>query len=159
MLTTVIPVFCGLSLNVECYVVNIVLRDLINHLQIRKPMRNRAKCKLCNSIIESMHSTDLQVCNCGHISVDAGEGMRCSAGDWSNFLRVDDNDNEIIVKVESYQSTIPSGKATKKEMIEYLKQMKESIERLPPQAMTQHVTEYELYSLISLLVALFTAED
>ena len=64
-------------------------------------MRNRAKCKLCQSTIESFHPTDLVLCKCGEISVDAGEGLKCAAKSWENFLRVDDEGNEIIVKVES----------------------------------------------------------
>lgn len=35
-------------------------------------LRNRARCKLCGSIIESKHVHDFVTCGCGAISVDGG---------------------------------------------------------------------------------------
>ena len=51
-------------------------------------MRNRAKCKLCDDIIESVHHHDYITCKCGEISVDGGDHYcRCSARNWENFIR------------------------------------------------------------------------
>jgi len=63
-------------------------------------MRNRAKCKLCNDIIESVHHHDYISCKCGEIAVDGGQHYcRCSAKSWENFIRIDDEGNEIIPKI------------------------------------------------------------
>ena len=63
-------------------------------------MKNRAKCKLCGDVIESFHSYDYVACRCGEIAVDGGmDNFRCIANDFGNFLRVDDEGNEIVVKV------------------------------------------------------------
>lgn len=63
-------------------------------------MRNRAKCKLCSDILESFHRYDYVSCRCGEISIDGGQDLfRCASKDWNNFLRVDDNGNEITIKV------------------------------------------------------------
>jgi hypothetical protein len=64
-------------------------------------MRNRAKCKLCSSIIESMKLDDYVSCKCGAITINGGTyAYECRANHWENFIRVDDEGNEIIVKVE-----------------------------------------------------------
>ena len=138
----------------------------------RSNMKNRAKCKLCSSIIESFHATDWVTCKCGEIHVDGGDAMKCAAKNWSNFLRVDDSGNEIIVKVESpsdpeHASTGDgengdSGdhnkhkKPSKLELIEMLKEMINSIERLPDYAMSTPITHYDFSSLLILLLALLS---
>ena len=54
-------------------------------------MKNRAKCKLCNSIIESFHRHDYVTCACGEIAVDGGlDYFKVIARDYANFLRIDD---------------------------------------------------------------------
>ncbi len=135
-------------------------------------MKNKAKCKLCNSIIESLHSTDLQTCACGHIFVDAGEAMKCGAFDWKNFVRVDDEGNEIIPKVvdrgtDLREKAIESiaddqteqQKSTKKELLVLLDSMRENVNSLPIAAMTQPISHYDFSSLLLLLSALFKADD
>jgi hypothetical protein len=75
--------------------------QILKFTQKRKnTMRNRAKCRLCDDIIESMHPSDLQLCKCGEIGVDGGEALKCSARDWANFLRVDDEGKETAVRVQ-----------------------------------------------------------
>lgn len=115
-------------------------------------MRNRAKCKLCSSIIESFHSTDYVMCKCEEIAVDGGAGMNCFAKHWENFFRVDDKDNEIPVRV---QEEAPKVKPTKKELIEMLKNMKNAYQNLPDSALTIPLTHYDFVSLLLLLDALF----
>lgn len=63
-------------------------------------MRNRAKCKLCNEILESFHQHDYVSCKCEEIAIDGGQSyFRAFAKDWANFLRVDDEGREIEVRV------------------------------------------------------------
>ena len=38
----------------------------------RKIIENKAKCKLCQDIIESKNTNDLKRCSCGSIAVDGG---------------------------------------------------------------------------------------
>ena len=64
-------------------------------------MRNRAKCKKCESIIESFHRHDYVKCTCGSIAVDGGQDyFKCVADDWVNFIRIDDNDKEIMPTIK-----------------------------------------------------------
>lgn len=124
-------------------------------------MKNKAKCKLCQSIIESFHSTDYVMCNCGEIAVDGGLGLKCYAKDWNNFLRIDDNDNEIIVKQRDIEDKSPldnQSKPTRKEMIDMLDEMVKNIERLPEAAMSSPITHYDQVSLIMLLSSILRAE-
>lgn len=119
-------------------------------------MKNRAKCKLCQDIIESFHASDLVVCKCTHIYVDGGEAMKCGASDWSNFLRVDDEGNEIIVtikeKEDSYvkplynENELPPKESVKKE----IDIMLENINRLPEHALMTPLNHYDLMSLLLL---------
>lgn len=122
-------------------------------------MKNRAKCKLCNSIIESFHRHDYVKCACGEIAVDGGKDyFKCSAKNFQNFVRIDDNDNEVPVKVvdEEKQEVVldePSP-PTRDELIEMLDTMAKNIQGLPQHAMTLPVTHYDLYSALVLLSAL-----
>jgi hypothetical protein len=51
-----------------------------------KILRNRARCKLCNDIIESLHRHDYQTCSCGEIMVDGGRDyLRGGAKKMENF--------------------------------------------------------------------------
>lgn len=64
-------------------------------------MRNRAKCKLCGDILESFHEFDYQTCKCNEISISGGLiRYECAAKDFSNFLRVDDEGNEIVPTIK-----------------------------------------------------------
>ncbi len=123
-------------------------------------MRNRAKCKLCLDILESFHRYDMVTCKCGEISIDGGnDTFKCSAKNPSNFLRVDDKDNEILVQwkegdkelaVEQEQPEL----LNKEDKIKALEEMMRSIERLPPNAMNLPITHYDQFSLIALLVSI-----
>lgn len=123
-------------------------------------MKNRAKCKLCSSIIESFHSSDLMTCKCGEISVFGGDSLYCSAENWSNFLRVDDQGNEIIVHFhEGSEAATPTSKPSRKELIAMLDEMAKNIERLPETAMTTPINHYDYLSLILLLSTLFKSDE
>ena len=128
-------------------------------------MKNRAKCKLCEEVIESHFLEDNVSCKCGEISISGGELKNwCAAKNWENFLRIDDEGNEIVPKVIikplpdslSNQNTgdvkpLYIEKPTKEEMVEMLDKMIKSIEDLPQQAMTLPVNQYDLLSFMLLI--------
>jgi hypothetical protein len=125
-------------------------------------MKNRAKCKLCTDIIESMHRTDYQTCKCGQISLYGGPDiMECGAIDWANFIRVDDHGNEIIIKVIDKAHNVPLAETTEskkhlsnKEIREHIKHMITAIEQLPAHAMHEPITHYDYCSLLMILSAI-----
>jgi len=123
-------------------------------------MRNRAKCKLCESIIESFHRHDYVKCKCEEIAIDGGRDYyKVIAKDFENFLRIDDEGNEIPIKViddESNKTEIPVDssipkKPKKSEVVKVLKEMANSYENLPQNAMISAVTHYDLHSLVLIL--------
>jgi|SRR5579863_2762827 len=132
-------------------------------------MRNRAKCKLCESIIESFHQYDYVSCKCGEIAVDGGNNhLRAVARDYRNFLRVDDEGNEIIVKVveneaeaakqqDNVKDDYPS-KPNRQELLDELQLMIKAIENLPTHAMSLPITHYDFCSGLMLLSAILRAE-
>lgn len=130
-------------------------------------MKNRAKCKLCESIIESHHIQDYVSCKCGEISIDGGDThFRCAAINWENFLRVDDEGNEIIptikdsnVKPLDNEIVEEAPKLTKTDLVKILQDMIKNIEDLPPEAMTVPVNQYDLMGLMMILVAIFKEQE
>lgn len=127
-------------------------------------MRNRAKCKLCQEIIESMHRHDYVKCKCGEIFVDGGNDyLKAGATNWENFLRVDDEGNEIIVQVKDKIVPIEDEKeplvedAQNKhiERMKILDDMIENIENLPAAAMSAYVTHYDMASALILIRSIF----
>lgn len=137
-------------------------------------MKNRAKCKLCSSVIESFHSTDWIVCKCEEIAVGGGDALQCAARNWNNFLRIDDEGNEIEVKT-SFAETGGHGNNhdnqnqknkneatndtshvfTRDELMNMLSEMIKNIDNLPPHVMSAPITHYDFSSLMILLLALF----
>lgn len=116
-------------------------------------MRNRAKCKLCKDIIESLHHYDYVTCSCGEISVDGGLDMlRVSAKSFENFIRIDDLGNEIPVKVIEKDLKHDEVKADEKiDHFDTLNMMIKTYEELPSSAMQAPVTHHDLYSVLVLL--------
>lgn len=124
-------------------------------------MRNRAKCKLCATIIESFHPTDWVSCKCSEIYVDGGSAMQCGSNDWNNFLRVDDEGNEIIVAVQEKKqidTEVKTHKPTKKELLDMLDEMIKTYENLPPQAMSLPISHYDYCSVLMLLSSILRAD-
>jgi len=127
-------------------------------------MKNRAKCKLCQSIIESFHRHDYVTCKCGEIAVDGGlDYWRCSAKNWDNFLRIDDQGNEIIPVIKDKEEEKPNEvkevpPPTKKELLGMLEEMIASYERLPVHARTQSPTNYDLAAVLLLLSSIFRSD-
>lgn len=127
-------------------------------------MKNRAKCKLCNDVIESFHDQDYVFCKCREISVFDGNALRCTANNWSNFLRVDDHGNEIVVTIKEMSKDVkpldmPSSKPDKKELLGMLNDMINNIESLPQHAALAPITHYDFASALLLISELFKALD
>lgn len=130
-------------------------------------MRNRAKCKKCNSIVESYHSTDYVMCKCGEIAVCEGAALKCAARDYNNFVRVDDDGNEIVVTViEPHSNTKIHNDAvdistthiknthptpTYIDKLDMLDAMIKSVEKLPQAALSTPITHYDYLSVLMLL--------
>ena len=115
-------------------------------------MRNRAKCKKCESIIESKGHNDLQHCSCGEISVNGGDKLGCSAMDWNNFLRVDDEGNIVVPTIQQ------APKVTKEDFLQALDEMIRRIEEMPQHAMVVSINHYDFVSLLVLLASIFRFE-
>jgi len=118
-------------------------------------MKNRAKCKLCKKVIESFHEFDYVSCSCGEISISGGSyKYECYANDFSNFLRVDDENNEVIVKVENQiEMKKDEFKAmpTREELLKVLDEMISNIENLPKHVMSSPISHYDLCSALILI--------
>lgn len=118
-------------------------------------MRNRAKCKLCQDIIESLSQHDFVSCSCGEISIDGGTAYyRVSVKDFKNFLRVDDEGNEIVVifdDKEEFMPPEPTEKTSKQELMDIVDSMIDDIERLPDHAKSHHMTQYDSAALLMLM--------
>lgn len=120
---------------------------------MRKHMRNRAKCKQCESIIESVDLKGEVSCKCGQISVSGGDLLGCSAINWVNFLRVDDEGNVIVPKIQD------KPKVTREDFLKALDEMISRIEEMPKQAMIVAINHYDFVSLLILLSSIFRSED
>ncbi len=116
-------------------------------------MRNRAKCKKCEAIVESLSHKDICECKCGQISVSGGELLGCAAIDWSNFLRVDDENNVIKPTIKE------TPKVTRNDLLEALDEMIKRIEAMPPNAMVVSINHYDFCSLLVLLSSIFKISD
>lgn len=122
-------------------------------------MNNKAKCRLCSKIVESFHATDYVMCDCGEIYVDGGLALRCGAKDWKNFIRIDDEGNEIVPVIKHNDSPDVSdenvGKSNKKETLETLKEMIKVLQGLPNHAKEVPITHYDYEWLLKLLVSMW----
>lgn len=117
-------------------------------------MRNRAKCKLCNTVVESFHEFDLATCKCGEVAVYGGAqipSVHCKKKE--NVILVDDNDNEIMPsslteKPKENATDLaeePPKEVTKKELIEIYETMIKADANLPQQALHAPCTYADLY--------------
>lgn len=60
----------------------------------QKILRNMARCKVCNTVIESTSVHDFKRCNCGEIFVDGGhEYLRRGAVHPHNFVDLSEVEN------------------------------------------------------------------
>lgn len=128
-------------------------------------MKNRAKCKLCGDIIESIHRHDMISCRCGEISIDGGNDYhRAIFNNKENFVSIDDEGNEIIPTFRKGEPTAEEiletirPKPTKKEMIQMLDEMIKRIESLPVDALYSPVNHSDFVSLLLLLSSILRAD-
>lgn len=125
-------------------------------------MRNRAKCKACEEVIESFHRHDYVSCKCGQIAVDGGtDCYRAAAKDWTNFVRVDDDDREIEVTVIADVKEIVENEQMPlkpSEPAQILDEMIQSYEHLPQAAMMQPATNADVLSILLLFRGIFQRE-
>ena len=130
-------------------------------------MRNRAKCNLCKSVIESITEDDFVTCECKEIMISGGTTQfYCGASDWGNFLRIDDNDNEVVPVIKDAKKDviekgeyIPFTKDERKAMLyEELEMMLSNIENLPQHVMQTPITHADFAALMILLTAIFKDE-
>lgn len=130
-------------------------------------MRNRAKCKLCNQIIESLAIVDYVTCKCEEITIWGGDQTyKAAARNWDNFLRVDDEGREcpvkIVDKLPDEPINIPDVKPlympplTKEDKLKALDDIIESYESLPAHAMSQPASNYEILSVLLLVKSLLS---
>ncbi len=127
-------------------------------------MRNRAKCKICRQIIESKSIHDYVTCPCGEISLDGGtESFKCIAKDFDNFLRIDEDDNEIPVRlVNKNQHKEEQKEETKEvmnreEIMTLFDNMIENIQSMPEKVMSLPISHYDHVSLMLIIRSLFRA--
>lgn len=124
-------------------------------------MRNRAKCKLCGDILESFTRDDYVLCSCEEIGIWGGEyGYYTHASNYTNFLRIDDNDREIAVHYkEEEDKSAPHAESKKQiltqELLYSLEASIRSIESLPDHAKYSSVTHADLLSLMIAIHELF----
>jgi hypothetical protein len=56
-------------------------------------MRNRARCRKCGDVVESLHRHDFVACGCGAIFVDGGQDyQRAGFHDPDDFERIGEDD-------------------------------------------------------------------
>ena len=115
-------------------------------------MRNRAKCKKCKTIIESLTKDDWVYCECTEIGISGGSNnYRCFAGDFSNFLRVDDEGNEIVVLYKEEKQEEP---VSVKDLEDEVLRLIETVEKLPDSAKLISINHYDYLTLLYLLSTL-----
>lgn len=91
--------------------------------------------------------------------MDGGDALKCAAKDWTNFLRVDDEDNEIVVQVREKESdsVLPidlfkNDAPSLSEKVNMIDEMIKSIERIPEHAKSNAINHYD-FSAALLLVS------
>lgn len=57
-------------------------------------LRNRARCKKCNAIIESKHRHDYVACPCGAIAVDGGRAYLKRVGNHEDVEELSEHAEE-----------------------------------------------------------------
>ena len=123
-------------------------------------MRNRAKCKLCKSELESLTRYDVVSCACGEIDIWGGaDELRSRAREYGNFLRLDDEGKEVEVKVINNSKDVeevPVTEEVKKDItredkIKLVDAMLDYYERLPQHVLLAAPTQYDLKAIYTLI--------
>jgi len=117
-------------------------------------MTYRAKCQLCNSIMD-YRNDDIIMCKCGEVILDGKQRKIVCATDDKNFVEVDDQGNIIVLSPVD----IPiRQKPSRNDLIEELDSLIKYYEDLPAQAMTSHITHYDLLSVMMIIKSIFQSE-
>lgn len=123
-------------------------------------MRNIAKCKLCNTIIESFHSTDYVECQCGEICVKEGAAMKCAAKSFKNLVRIDDNNREIdVVFKEKDIPKLESDEPTKKQLIEMMELLVQNYTEMHSQALRSFCTNSDIAAALMIILSIFKKHE
>lgn len=125
-------------------------------------MINRAKCRLCCTIIESHLPDEIVYCKCAEIAVCDGAAMRMWANRIENFLRVDDIGNEIKVSYEQKSAEGQqhkdgdqgSHRPTKEELIDSVEYAIKALDEMP----SHHVTSKDLANCMLMLINILKRE-
>lgn len=128
-------------------------------------MRNRAKCRLCKSEIESVTLSDVVSCACEEITIWGGlQELRSLAKDYKNFLRLDENGNEIEVKVinksdEKKEVPVEEEKQpelTREQKVDMVDAMLKYYEDLPGHVMLSNPTQYDMKAVFLMIRQVLT---
>ncbi len=123
-------------------------------------MINRAKCKLCNKIIEISNNEGWISCNCGEISINIKDGKKTAIiKHEGSLVEVDDEGNEIILELKDELNPDVSEKPKKDELIKLLDKMIKDIENLPPNAMSTYISQYDMMSALMLVSEIFKSKE
>lgn len=126
-------------------------------------MKNRAKCKLCQSVIESFHATDHVMCKCGEVELNGGDAMFARANDFNNFLRVDEQGNEVLVSYKRIDGEKeandpveqPPEYFTAEDHVKYLERLLELDEDFLDKGHNQPMSRVEVIQYMRYIVKLF----
>lgn len=118
-------------------------------------MRNRAKCRLCQEVIESFHETDLIHCSCKQIGIWGGlTSYKTFAEDYKNFLRVDEEDREIEVKVQGIDAS-----EERSDPVKEIDHMIKMIEDLPDIAKMETLNQYDFLRILYILKSFIRGDN
>ncbi len=130
----------------------------------------KAKCKLCNNIIEIKNRTDMFSCPCGEITIDyiTTQLHASIKTDKTNLLFVDDDNNEILNKtLETEDAAWIDGKSiedptseeinthSRRELLSMVDALILNIDRMPQEAKYAPVTHSDFSELLTLIASLF----
>jgi hypothetical protein len=129
-------------------------------------MRNRGKCKLCHTIIESFYMGHLDTCKCGAVSVFNGDGMDMAPFGSPHFLRVDEVGNEIVVSYKEKSSESgsheegdkPNEPRSRADLIKDFENAIEYINRAPQHEQLSFVTNVALCHYMRAIVNILKME-
>ena len=122
-------------------------------------VKNRAKCKVCNTIMHAKEPYIRVLCNCGRCFIELEmDKTLCGTDEWSNLVFVDDEGNEIVLNSPEETEVIPE-KISKKQLIEQMKDMIRSYDNLPPRALYEPVLTIDMKNLMLLVVGILESEN
>jgi hypothetical protein len=118
-------------------------------------MRNRAKCALCHTVIESVLATEHVLCPCGEIGVAGGQQMLFKAyTSDDNFIRIDDDGNEIKPELAKAKESAEKLLVNMDDLGQIIKDMGtivESLESLEDYSMRLPLNQYDLLTVLRLV--------